>query len=397
MSSQSGYHSTDDFEAEVAGPPPQRPPVSPENPQMGNDVASMRDRVVSSESEIAYWKTQLDQSKQDMVEILGHAENLSQACEDLEDEVAALKAENAKLAHNIAAAAAATQPEEGRQGRSGARARVAAGLDGEGEELPLIDLVGRGGVAQQLTAVSRRIRSEQRRGDADGEAGEEEDAEQEYEQEQLSLLAQLLEAAARELLEQATDLATEKEAHDVTAQRLAMQQKKYAVIELRDSVRAGAKGSSNGAPARGSPAAAAPRSARASPSRAAGGRSAAASGSPSMSRRPRCALFLAISPRSPSFLFLLLFSFSHARACLAAPRSASRGRELSPNGSNWDETLRQGTATGALSPGRRDASDPIDHSRPRPSPSARRRNPYPSPAPSPGQSARAPLPAATVI
>ena len=89
MSSQSGYHSTeDDFDGPAKSPPRSSPGGAPE--EQPGDAAALRsqlqDLTVSSQGEIAYWKAQLEQSKQDMVEILGHAENLSQACEELEDE-----------------------------------------------------------------------------------------------------------------------------------------------------------------------------------------------------------------------------------------------------------------------------------------------------------------------
>jgi hypothetical protein len=367
MSSQSGYHSTeDDFDGPAKSPPRSSPGGAPE--EQPGDAAALRsqlqDLTVSSQGEIAYWKAQLEQSKQDMVEILGHAENLSQACEELEDEVASLKAENAQLKFQAGGVTASPQrKEEDSGGGSGdVRSRIAVGLDGDRGvgDPPLLELLAEGGVAQQLTAVSRRIRGEQQR----TEEAEADDGDGGYVAEQLSLLGQLLEGAAREMLEQATDLATEKEAHDVTASRLAMLQKKYAVVEMKHSVR------------QQQPAAAA--SSGSSPLSSGGG--SPGRGSPRSTSRPS-----------------------------RRPRSADKRRgggavPLSPNGSNWDETLRQDIGSSprdaaAAAAAAASGGATVDHSRRNSISVSRRRSSlgggggvraaaaadmmYPSPAPSP--------------
>eukprot|EP01046_Picozoa_sp_COSAG06_P032905 COSAG06_NODE_3321_length_5508_cov_27.948234_6_plen_605_part_01 len=364
MSSQSGYHSTeDDFDGPAKSPPRSSPGGAPE--EQPGDTAALRsqlqDLTVSSQGVIAYWKAQLEQSKQDMVEILGHAENLSQACEELEDEVANLKAENAQLKFQAGGVTASPQrKEEDSGGGSGdVRSRIAVGLDGDRGvgDPPLLELLAEGGVAQQLTAVSRRIRGEQQR----TEEAEADGGDDGYVAEQLSLLGQLLEGAAREMLEQATDLATEKEAHDVTASRLAMLQKKYAVVEMKHSVR------------QQQPAAAA--SSGSSPLSSGGG--SPGRGSPRSTSRPS-----------------------------RRPRSADKRRgggavPLSPNGSNWDETLRQdirSSPDAAAAAAAASGGVTVDHSRRNSISASRRRSSlggvggvraaaadmvYPSPAPSP--------------
>ena len=117
------------------------------------------------------------------------------------------------------------------------RARVAAGLGGS----PPLIAVQNGGatVAAQLGMVARRLRAEEARGDRE---------EAEAVSEQLSALATLLESAAQELHQKSEDVATEREAHDVTAHRLAMLQKKYAVMELRDSVAEDVRGERTSSP-----------------------------------------------------------------------------------------------------------------------------------------------------
>ena len=295
MSSQSGYHTTEDDNDEAAKSPPRVHRAAPAPHQPDGDAAALRAELhevaVSSQGEIAYWKAQVDQGKQDMVEILGHAENLSQACEELEDEVASLKADNARLkqlaesAANSSAGAANNlhHTPSGDTSQYDLRSRLAVALGEEGGHPPLLELLAKGGVAQQLSAVAQRLRAEQRflgEGTASDESGDV----NRHVAEQMGLLGALLEGAAREILEQATELATEKEAHDVTASRLARLQKKYAVEEMKNSVKAAASGSG---PV-GSP------------------------GTPRPVSRPS-----------------------------RRPRSAPRQAVLSPNGSNWDETLRE--------------------------------------------------------
>eukprot|EP01043_Picozoa_sp_COSAG02_P014043 COSAG02_NODE_572_length_20163_cov_9.875461_12_plen_442_part_00 len=316
MSSQSGFHTTEDDTEE----PAEARNAAPMMEQPNGDSAlrtQLHDLAVSSQGEIAYWKAQVDQSKQDMVEILGHAENLSQACEELEDEVADLKADNARL-KSLAESSADLSPSKVNQHVTigGVRSRLAVALDGEGGDPSFQDLLAKGGVAQQLSAVAQRLRGEQQRTEK-GTADNENDDASQYVAEQLGLLGVLLEGAAREMLEQATELATEKEAHDVTASRLALLQKKYAVEEMKNSAR--------GVVSTGT------------------ARSPIGTGSPGTPR----------SQSRPS----------------RRPRSAHRQKPLSPNGSNWDETLRESipadTDTSAVT---------IDHSRRNSISTARRTN-----------------------
>lgn len=292
MSSQSGYRTTEDDNDEVAKSPPRFHGGTPA-PKQSDDAAALRaelhDLAVSSQGEIAYWKAQVDQSKQDMVEILGHAENLSQACEELEDEVASLKAENARL--KLLTESTANSPTGAASNRrhtpSGdMRSRLAVALGEEGGDSSLLELLAKGGVAQQLNAVAQRLRGEQCIIDKGATSDDNDDASR-YIAEQMGLLGTLLEGAAREILQQATELATEKEAHDVTASRLALLQKKCAVEEMKKNVKAAASGSSPASPV-GIP------------------------GTPRSVSRPS-----------------------------RRPRSAPRQVQLSPNGSNWDETLRE--------------------------------------------------------
>ncbi len=310
MSSQSGYHTTEDDNEESAKSPPRHHQNAAAATEQQNDTsvlwAQLHDLTVTSQGEIAYWKAQVEQSKQDMVEILGHAENLSKACEELEDEVADLKADNVRLKSLAESRANSSPGKISKHAVSGdVRSRLANALAGEGGDPSFLDLLAKGGVAQQLSTVAQRLRGEQRT--EEGTANEEADEVSQYAAEQLGLLGTLLEGAAREMLEQATELATEKEAHDVTASRLALLQKKYAVEEMKNSVRGGVSRRPAGSPV--------------------------GSGSPGTPR----------SGSRPS----------------RRPRSAQRQVPLSPNGSNWDETLRESTLADTDTA----AAVTIDHSR----------------------------------
>lgn len=331
MSSQSGYHTTEDDASE---PPTVDSPSSTPTTEQPNDASTLRGQLqnltVSSQSEIAYWKAQVDQSKQDMVEILGHAENLSQACEQLEDENEGLKAENIRLKSELAVASSTPDANSGRHATStDVKSRLAVALDGD-DDPSLLNLLENGGMAEQLSAVAQRLRSETQRTE-EASVGDEADDVSRYITDQLGLLGMLLEGAAQKMLEQATELATEKEAHDVTASRLALVQKKHAVQEMKNSVRGVASTSGAGSPV--------------------------SSGSPGTPR----------SVSRPS----------------RRPRSMQREVSLSPNGSNWDQTLRESLSADA------DTAVTIDHSRPnssrRASTSNGRQRPaeYPSVAPPP--------------
>ena len=260
---------------EYTGSPPDPAPApaprpAPSGPARTNAVHQQTEGSEAKVAEIAragaQVKAQLEQNKLEMAEILGHAENLSRAVEDLvrptlqpgsssargagghslssdcgwpwaqEAEVAALQQENAALRGGAG----------GGHGSPGGRtaspvgitrARVAAGLGGS----PPLIAVQNGGatVAAQLGMVARRLRAEEARGDRE---------EAEAVSEQLSALATLLESAAQELHQKSEDVATEREAHDVTAHRLAMLQKKYAVMELRDSVAEDVRGERTSSP-----------------------------------------------------------------------------------------------------------------------------------------------------
>ena len=171
------------------------------------------------------------------------------------------------------------------------RARVAAGLGGS----PPLIAVQNGGapVAAQLGMVARRLRAEEARGDRE---------EAEAVSDQLSALATLLESAAQELHQKSEDVATEREAHDVTAHRLAMLQKKYAVMELRESVAEDVRGEKTSSPrfdrqpiAHRSPG---PGGGGGSPKHDAPARRDSASGGAGGRRRPRTAAGRA--PRRPA-------------------------------------------------------------------------------------------------
>jgi hypothetical protein len=194
------------------------------------------EEVERLQAEVERMRERLQQGKRDMAEILGHAENLSHAVEELEEELTAAKEENQQL-RLVGIDRAPRDEGVGAGGNSPSRKGGAR----RGEVLGWLTRVvaeeaaaaahaaGGGGLAAQLAAVAARLDEEAVAGSADNEKASAGNG-----------LGGLLSAAAAALRSGAKAMAVEKEQRvsaeteaDNLMARLAIIEKKLAVKELQ--------------------------------------------------------------------------------------------------------------------------------------------------------------------